>query len=147
MAAMLAAPNLGDLDEIHQTLVDLRERRDALDEQRCQSARTSRHEISEPAIREWISVKLAVLEDSLANPDATIPARILMAAFVDRIEFTKEGRRDTLDFTPSPAHVLGTETSTTVLVGDPCQSHTSGHRRAETLLNHRIRAASFRQIC
>lgn len=102
MAAMLAAPNLGDLDEIHQTLVDLRERRDALDEQRCQSARTSRHEISEPAIREWISVKLAVLEDSLANPDATIPARILMAAFVDRIEFTKEGRRDTLDFTPPP---------------------------------------------
>lgn len=143
---MLAAPNLGDLDEIHQTLVDLRERRDALDEQRCQSARTSRYEISEPAIREWISEKLAVLEDSLANPDATIPARILMAAFVDRIEFTKEGRRDTLDF-PPPAHVLGTETFTTVLVGDPCQSHTSGHRRAETPLNHRIRAASIRQIC
>lgn len=147
LAAMLADPNLGDLDEIHQTLVDLKKRRDALEEQRCQSARTSRQEISEPAIREWIAEKLATLEESLANPDATIPARNLMAAFVDRIEIAKEGKRGTLYLITNPAHVFETETSTRVLVGDridmiyfhsasyqPVEAFVVGEESAETEL-------------
>ncbi len=49
---MLAAPSLGNLDKVHQTLVNLTKSRDALDEQRRQSTRTSRQKISEPAIHE-----------------------------------------------------------------------------------------------
>ena len=121
LAAMLADPNLGDLEEIHQTLVDLKKRRDALDKKRHQNTGVAHLDVSEAAVRKWVAEKIETLEDVLANPDASPAARNLMAAFVDRIEIAKEGKRGTLYLITNPAAAFARETSTRVLVGEACE--------------------------
>ena len=118
-AAMLADPNLGEVDEIHQSLVRLKARRDALQAQLNRNAKPAQQAWTDSDLQTWAKKKLEGLDEALSSEHATPAARAVLAAFVDRIEIEHEGKRGTLYLIADAAEVLALTDTTRGWNGEP----------------------------
>lgn len=92
--AMLADPTFDGLDELKTTLADLKRRRDGLQEKLETSAPSRVAAFSESDLRKWATDQLTAIDELIATPNASVEARNLVHAYVDRIEidpYAKQG--------------------------------------------------------
>jgi len=92
--AMLADPTFDGLDELKTTLADLKRRRDSLREKLETTAPPPVAAFSESDLRKWATDQLTAIDELIATPNASVEARNLVHAYVDRIEidpYAKQG--------------------------------------------------------
>ena len=93
--AMLADPSFDGLDELKTTLADLKTRRDAL-QGRIKAAPTSAALLKESDLRKWANERIGQLDHLTDCRNATVEARNLIHACVDRIEIFPHEKRGVL---------------------------------------------------
>jgi DNA invertase Pin-like site-specific DNA recombinase len=116
MLAMLADPDLGDVKEVKQTIVELNHRRDTLRANLEKATTTKDEKPDEAPLRAWATAKFRELERVLANPESTLETRRLVRTYVDRIEVDPDAKVGTL-FLPADAASLYSDTTTRGTVG------------------------------
>lgn len=117
--AMLADPDLADLDEIKKSLVDLKGKREALETRRrsARQARQSTH--TETDLRSWAKQRfqnLAKVADGKSDFETT---RRVVHSFVDRIDIDPKSRSGKLILPADAKACLESEFITRVALGDP----------------------------
>jgi len=96
LVAMLADPNFGDMEELKQTLAELKGRRDGLEAHRQEAGRAREETWNEENLRRWARErfeKLGRAADGKETPQAT---REVVQAYVDRIEIDPKAKRGVL---------------------------------------------------
>ena len=100
--AMLADPELADLEELKATLAELKHRREALEAQKTQAAAAS-EPLDGRALREWATAKFRQLADAAEGALPLPETKQLLQTFIDRIEIGPEYRVGCM-YVPADAH-------------------------------------------
>jgi DNA invertase Pin-like site-specific DNA recombinase len=117
--AMIADPTFDGLDELRQTLTDLKTRRDALQARLADARGASATPLAERELRAWATDRFRRFDQLCDFRRATPEARALVHAYVDRIEIDPHARRGVL-FLPADAFVcLQRDFSTRLTLEEP----------------------------
>lgn len=113
-ATMIADPTFDGLDELRQTLADLKTRRDALQARLADVRGASATPLREAELRDWATDRSRRF-DRLCEPRRATPeARNLIHAYVDRIEIDPHVRRGVLCLPADAFACLQRDFSTTL---------------------------------
>ena len=94
--AMLTDPELGSVDELKQTLLDLKRKQESLVAQRDSVQAAKKGQADETSLRAWARSKFTDLESAIRTSDATWESRQIIQSYIDRIEIDPETKRGTL---------------------------------------------------
>ncbi|KPJ77404.1 MAG: hypothetical protein AMS14_00590 [Planctomycetes bacterium DG_20] len=84
--AMLAEPDLEDMDELKTALVDLKRQRETLEARKADSSNEKGRRLNEASLRKWAREKLERLGEAADGKVPPLETRRLVHAYVDRIE-------------------------------------------------------------
>ncbi len=107
MVAMLADPDLGDVKEVKQSVVELSHKRDTLLAKLQKATTAKSQEMDEASLRAWATARFEELERVLANPESTLETRRIVRAYVDRIEVDPDAKVGTLYLPANAAALFG----------------------------------------
>lgn len=95
-ATLLAESDLADMEELKQTLVDLKHKREALEAKKTQAAPVKGELADEASLRAWASEKLGQLGEALDGKLPMLETRRLLQAYIDRIEIDPDSCTGTM---------------------------------------------------
>lgn len=117
--AMIADPTFDGLDELKQTLADLKARRDALQARLTDARGATTTPLAERELRAWATDRFRRF-DQLCDPRRATPeARNLIHAYVDRIEIDPHARQGVLYLPANAFACLQRDFSTRLTLEDP----------------------------
>jgi hypothetical protein len=117
--AMLADPDLADLDELKATLVDLKRQREALEARKAHPSGEKGQCLDEASLRKWAREKLERLGEALGGKLPPLETRQLVHAYVDRLEVDPHKYTGTLFMVPDALALLEAESIRRVNFGSP----------------------------
>ena len=118
--AMLAHPDLADLDELKATLVDLKRQREALEARKAHpSGEKGQCPPRRASLRKWAREKLERLGEALGGKLPPLETRQLVHAYVDRLEVDPHKYTGTLFMVPDALALLEAESIRRVNFGSP----------------------------
>ena len=101
--AMLADPTFDGLDELKTTLAELSRRRETLQAKLGKSKTVTIVTYRESELRDWADEKLSAIDHLITTPTASVEARQLVHAYIDRIEIDPYAKKGIL-YMPKDAY-------------------------------------------
>ena len=109
--AMLADPDLEDMDELKTALVDLKRRRETLEARKEDAAGARGEPVNETALREWATGKLERLGEAVEGNLSPLETRRVVHAYIDRIDIDPDTCTGTLFIVPDAVALLEAEST------------------------------------
>jgi len=130
LVGMLSDADLGDIGEVKATLLDLKQKRQALEAKKAETGTAESQQVDEASLRKWAGEKLSLLGAAADGKLPSLEARRVVHAYVDRIEIDPYKRQGTM-YLPADATAFLVSEHVSRVPG-PSSSHSWCVERAST---------------
>jgi len=130
LVSMLSDADLGDIEEVKATLVELKQKREALEAKKAEKSTARKEQVDDASLRKWATEKLALLGAAADGELPSLETRRLVHAYVDRIEIDPYEHKGTMYLPADAKTFLGVEHVRRVQ--GPSSSHSWCVERAST---------------